>query len=60
MGIPAHTLSSFNLHTDYHRASDETRFADFVHMTGVINAGTSAVRLLANTFKPEWYPGCKP
>ena len=29
-------------------------------MTGVINAGLAAVRLLSDGFKPEWYPGCKP
>ena len=60
MGIPAHTLSSFDLHADYHRADDEVRLANFDHMTGVINAGLTAVRLLSDGFKPEWYPGCKP
>jgi hypothetical protein len=60
MGIPAHTLSTFNLHTDYHRASDEVDKTDFAHMTGVINSAVTAVRLLADRFKPEWYPGCKP
>ena len=28
LGIPAHTLSSFNLHRDYHRPSDEAEAAD--------------------------------
>jgi Zn-dependent M28 family amino/carboxypeptidase len=60
MGIPAHTLSSFDLHADYHRANDEVSLADFEHMTGVINAGVTAVRLLADGFTPQWYPGCKP
>jgi hypothetical protein len=60
MGIPAHTLSSFDLHRDYHQADDEVRLANFDHMTGVINAGLAAVRLLSDGFKPEWYPGCKP
>ncbi len=60
MGIPAHTLSSFDLHSDYHRANDEVGLANFDHMTGVINAAVTAVRLLANGFTPQWYPGCKP
>jgi Zn-dependent M28 family amino/carboxypeptidase len=60
MGIPAHTLSSFDLHPDYHHANDEVGLANFDHMTGVINAAVTAVRLLANGFTPQWYPGCKP
>ncbi len=60
MGIPAHTMSSFDLHTDYHRANDEVGLADFKHMAGVINAGVNAVQLLASGFRPQWYPGCQP
>ena len=59
-GIPAHTLSSFNLHTDYHQPSDDITKVDFVHMAGVINAGARAVRLLTDGPKPEWKAGGKP
>jgi hypothetical protein len=59
-GIPAHTLSSFNLHTDYHQATDDVSKVDFAHMAAVINAGTKAVEILANGSKPEWKPGGKP
>jgi Zn-dependent M28 family amino/carboxypeptidase len=59
-GIPAHTLSSFNLHTDYHRPSDEVDMVDFEHMAAVINAATDAVRLLTDGTKPEWKPGGRP
>ncbi|HSJ09783.1 MAG TPA: M20/M25/M40 family metallo-hydrolase, partial [Longimicrobiales bacterium] len=59
-GIPAHTLSSFNLHSDYHRVGDEVDGVDFEHMTAVIEAGVTAVRLLADGPKPEWLPGKKP
>jgi hypothetical protein len=59
-GIPAHTLSSFNLHSDYHRPSDDISKVDFVHMAGVINAGARAVRLLTDGPKPEWKPGGRP
>lgn len=59
-GIPAHTLSSFNLHTDYHRVSDEVEFIDVAHMTVVIGEAIRAVRILTDGPKPEWLPGMKP
>jgi len=59
-GIPAHTLSTFNLHHDYHQVTDDVSKADFVHMAGVINAAARAVRMLADGPKPEWKPGGKP
>jgi hypothetical protein len=60
MGIPAHTLSSFNLHGDYHQVTDEISAVDFAHMAGVINAAVEAVRLLANRDAPHWKPGGQP
>ncbi len=60
IGIPAHTLSSFNLHTDYHRPSDEADAMDFDHMTQVINAAARAVSLLATGPTPRWHPGANP
>lgn len=59
-GVVAHTLSSFNLHADYHRPSDETDKVDAAHMTEVIRATARATRLLADGVKPEWKPGGKP
>ena len=59
-GIVAHTLSTFNLHTDYHQVSDESSKADFVHMAGVINAAAKAARILSDGPKPAWKPGGKP
>jgi hypothetical protein len=59
-GIPAHTLSSYNMHTDYHQPSDDIMKVDFVHMAGVINAGARAVRLLTDGPKPEWKAGGRP
>jgi hypothetical protein len=56
-GIPAHTISSFNLHTDYHRPSDEAHLADAAHMAAVINASAQAARLLADGPAPTWTPG---
>ncbi len=59
-GIPAHTISSFNLHTDYHRPSDEARFADAAHMAAIIDASARATRLLADGPAPVWEPGGRP
>lgn len=56
-GVPAHSISSYNLHLDYHRPSDEARFADPAHMAAVIAATARAVRLLADGPAPQWAPG---
>jgi hypothetical protein len=59
-GVIAHTVSSFGLHTDYHRPSDEIDMVDFAHMTEAIQSMLEPVRWLANsTFRPAWTPdGC--
>jgi hypothetical protein len=59
-GIVAHTLSTFNMHTDYHRPSDDVSRAEFVHMAAVINAAARAARLLVDGVKPEWKEGGRP
>jgi hypothetical protein len=59
-GIPAHTLSTFNLHSDYHRPSDEVSRIDFAHMTAVIRAAAAATRMLADGPAPRWNPGGQP
>ncbi len=59
-GIPAHTISSFSLHADYHQPSDEVERVDFAHMTEVIDATIDMVRALASGQKPEWHEGGRP
>jgi hypothetical protein len=60
-GIVAHTVSSFGLHTDYHRASDELKTIDFNHMTRAINSMIKPIQWLVNSdFKPAWHEGKKP
>ena len=59
-GVPAHTLSSYNLHEDYHKPSDETGRIDFDHLAAAADAITRAVRLLADGERPEWKPGGRP
>jgi Peptidase family M28 len=59
-GIIAHTVSSFGLHTDYHKASDEVKTIDFVHMTRAINSMILPIEWLINSdFKPVWNEGKK-
>ena len=60
-GIIAHTVSSFGLHTDYHRASDETKTIDYKHMTYAINSMVKPIQWLINSnFVPVWHEGKKP
>jgi len=60
-GIIAHTVSSFGLHTDYHKASDEIKTIDFSHMTRSINSMVEPVQWLVNSnFVPAWNEGKKP
>ena len=53
-GVPAHTLSSFGLHADYHRPGDELERIDFAHLAEIAEAATRALRLIANGEAPTW------
>ena len=60
-GIVAQTVSSFGLHTDYHRPSDDLSKVDFAHMTEAVQSMFAPVMWLANSdFKPDWLPGQRP
>lgn len=60
-GIPAHTLSTFNLHSDYHQVTDGPETMDTEHMARVIDAALIALRTLANAPDvPRWHPGGRP
>ena len=60
-GVVAHTVSSFGLHTDYHRPSDDLSKIDFPFMTQSINSLLRPMTWLANSiFKPAWLPGKAP
>lgn len=60
VGIPAHSLSSYNLLSPYHVPGDEASTIDTAHMAQVISATARALRLLADGVRPEWHPGGKP
>jgi hypothetical protein len=59
-GIPAHTLSSFGMHGDYHQPSDEVERIDFQHLTRVADLVARAARVLADGPRPTWQPGGRP
>jgi len=60
-GVIAHTVSSFGLHTDYHRASDELKTIDFGYMTRAINSMVKPIDWLLNSnFRPAWVEGKRP
>lgn len=60
-GVVAQTVSSFGLHNDYHRPSDDVAHLDFDHMEKAIHSMIEPVEWLANSdFRPEWVAGKKP
>jgi hypothetical protein len=59
-GIPAHTLSSFGMHGDYHQPSDEVDRIDFEHLTLAADLVVRAARVVANGPRPTWKPGGRP
>jgi hypothetical protein len=60
-GIIAQTVSSFGLHKDYHRPSDELGAIDFPHMDDAIDSMVAPIRWLADSnWIPQWNPGRKP
>jgi Peptidase family M28 len=59
-GIPAHTLSSYNMHRDYHQPSDEVSRLDAGHLAAAAAIVSRAVRILADSQPPSWHPGGRP
>ena len=60
-GIVGQTLSSYDLHKDYHHVTDEVDKLDFAHMEAATVAAYAAARLVAEgTLTPAWLPGGKP
>jgi Zn-dependent M28 family amino/carboxypeptidase len=60
VGIPAHTLSTYGGHGQYHTPDDESGLADADHMAAVAELGVRAVVELANGEAPEWKAGFEP
>jgi hypothetical protein len=53
-GIPAHTLSTFGEHPQYHTPDDESGYADPEHMAATADLALRAVVELANGEAPIW------
>ncbi|HEY7614449.1 MAG TPA: M20/M25/M40 family metallo-hydrolase [Gemmatimonadales bacterium] len=59
-GIPAHTLSSYGMHSDYHQPSDEVERIDFDHLARAAEMVSRAARIIADGPRPSWHPGGQP
>jgi hypothetical protein len=59
-GIPAHTLSSYNMHADYHTPADEVDRVEAGHLAALVDAAARAARLLADGEAPAWKAGGRP
>ncbi len=53
-GIPAHTLSSYGGHGEYHSPDDESELADPDHMEAMAELAAAAVKVLADGDAPKW------
>ncbi len=57
-GVVGQTLSSYNMHKDYHMVTDEIATIDFEHMEGAAEGALAATLLLANAKEsPSWLEG---
>jgi hypothetical protein len=57
-GIVGQTLSSYNMHKDYHQVSDEVQAIDFDHMLEAGKACLAAVRAVVDgELTPAWVEG---
>ena len=60
-GIVAQSVSSFGLHKDYHRPSDDVAHINFAHIEQAIRSMIAPIKWLVNSeFKPEWVNGKRP
>jgi hypothetical protein len=59
-GVPAHAISSYGGHADYHAPSDEVGKMDLSHLATMIDAIARAVRVIADGPRVEWLPGGRP
>lgn len=61
LGIVAQTLSSYNMHDDYHHVSDEADKLDYAHMEACVRASFTGARALADgSLTPAWTPDGDP
>jgi hypothetical protein len=57
-GIVGQTLSTYNMHRDYHQVTDEAGTLDYAHMEAAARACLVAVRAVVDgEASPAWLPG---
>lgn len=57
-GVVAQTLSSYNMHKDYHHVGDEIKLIDFEHLTASARAALQAAQeLTSGRVRPTWNEG---
>ena len=55
LGIVAQSLSSYNLHQDYHGPDDEAEGIDFEHLRSAVRTALRAASALADgSLDPRW------
>ena len=60
-GVIAQTISSYGLHKDYHRPSDDLAHLDLKHMDEAIGSLLAPIDWLVNSdFQPKWNPRGQP
>ena len=60
-GVVGQTLSTYDLHEDYHHPSDEANTLDYQHMEQCVRSAFQAVRLVASgALTPAWVEGADP
>lgn len=60
-GVVAQTLSSYGLHADYHKPSDDLAHLDFAHLDATIGSLLAPIEWLVNSsFRPKWNLGGQP
>ena len=60
-GVVAQTISSYGLHKEYHRPSDDLAHIDFQHMDEAIGSLLGPIEWLVNSdFRPQWNKGGQP
>ena len=60
-GVVAQTISSYGLHGDYHKPSDDLAHIDFKHMNAALGSLLRSVEWLVNSaFVPKWNEGGRP
>lgn len=60
-GIVGQTFSTYNMHEDYHKVTDEADRIDYEHMEACVQAAYEGVtQIVDGTIRPQWAEGVDP